>query len=57
MVFDNSQDPSHRTGFRHHDPLPEGARETVDWYDADPARQIVDADHDALLDRLVARFG
>ena len=37
-------------------PFEVGAREIVDWHDADPARQIVDAEHDRLQDLLVERF-
>jgi nucleoside-diphosphate-sugar epimerase len=57
MVFDNSKIRSLAPDFGTTIRYPEGARETVAWYDADPARQVVDADHDAQLDRLVARFG
>lgn len=37
-------------------PFEVGAREIVDWHDADPARQVVDAEHDRLQDLLVERF-
>ena len=57
MVFDNSKIRSIAPDFGTTIRYPEGARETVAWHDADPARQVVDADHDAQLDRLVARFG
>ena len=33
----------------------QGAREIVAWYDADPARRVVDPTLDATLDELVAR--
>ena len=36
-------------------PFQRGAAEIVDWFDADPARQQVDARMDALMDRLVER--
>jgi nucleoside-diphosphate-sugar epimerase len=35
----------------------QGAREIVAWHDADPARRVVDERMDALMDRLVERFG
>ncbi|HTL41560.1 MAG TPA: SDR family oxidoreductase [Pseudolysinimonas sp.] len=38
-------------------PFAEGAREIVDWYLADPSRQVVDAERDAAYDRLVAAHG
>ncbi|EYR63201.1 NAD-dependent dehydratase [Actinotalea ferrariae CF5-4] len=34
----------------------QGAREMVEWFDADPARRVVDERTDALMDRLVERF-
>jgi hypothetical protein len=34
-------------------PFARGAEEIIAWYDADPGRQIVDAETDALIDRLV----
>jgi nucleoside-diphosphate-sugar epimerase len=35
----------------------EGIRRTIAWFDADPARQVVDAAIDARLDRLIAAYG
>ena len=55
MVFDNSKvrrlvpDYTAVVGFH------QGAREILDWYDADPARQRVDPDMDKTMDRLVAQ--
>jgi nucleoside-diphosphate-sugar epimerase len=54
MVFDNSKvrrlvpDYTAVVGFH------QGAREILDWYDADPSRQRVDQAMDAMMDRLVA---
>ena len=33
-----------------------GAREIISWYDADPARQVVDRDLDRLTDRIIAAY-
>ncbi len=56
MVFDTSKlralVPDFATTVR----FEQGAREIVDWYDADPARRVVDAGFDALSDRMVERF-
>jgi nucleoside-diphosphate-sugar epimerase len=38
-------------------PFWRGAREILEWYDDDPSRGVVDPRMDALLDRLVDRFG
>jgi nucleoside-diphosphate-sugar epimerase len=53
MVFDNSKLRSVVPDYRATIPFEQGAREIVDWYDADPSRRVVDADFDALVDRLV----
>ncbi|GAA4963488.1 SDR family oxidoreductase [Kineococcus glutinatus] len=57
MVFDNSKVKALVPDFTATVPFRRGAQEIVDWYDADPARRVVDAERDALLDRLVARYG
>ncbi|WP_431835627.1 SDR family oxidoreductase [Cellulomonas sp. Y8] len=56
MVFDTTKlrrlVPDFATTIR----FEQGAREIVDWHDADPARRAVDARLDAVMDDLVARF-
>jgi hypothetical protein len=37
-------------------PYAEGIRRTVAWFDADPARQLIDAEMDARWDRLIAAY-
>lgn len=56
MVFDNTKVRSVVPGYRATVPFERGAREIVDWFDADPARKVVDADLDALMDRLVETY-
>lgn len=56
MVFDNTKVRSVVPGYRATVPFEHGAREIVDWFDADPARKVVDADLDALMDRLVETY-
>lgn len=55
MVFDNAKIKAAVPDFAASTPYAEGAAETVAWFDADPARQTVDPEVDALLDRLTAR--
>ncbi|WP_432547230.1 SDR family oxidoreductase [Kineococcus sp. SYSU DK004] len=55
-VFDNSKVRSVVPGWTATVPFERGAREIVDWYDADPSRRVVDEDWNALVDDLVARF-
>jgi nucleoside-diphosphate-sugar epimerase len=56
MVFDTTKlrrvVPEFTTTIR----FEQGAREIVAWHDADPARRVVDARLDAVMDDLVARF-
>ncbi|MEJ5943901.1 SDR family oxidoreductase [Pseudokineococcus basanitobsidens] len=53
MVFDNSKVKALVPGWVATTPFATGAREMLEWYDADPARQVVDAHMDAVMDRLV----
>lgn len=53
VIFDNSKVKALVPGWAATVPFWRGAREIVDWYDADPGRQVVDARLDALMDRLV----
>ncbi len=55
MVFDNAKIKQVVPGWRATVPFQRGAAEIVDWFDADPSRQQVDARMDALMDRLVER--
>lgn len=56
MVFDTTKlrrlVPEFTTTIR----FEEGSRQIVAWHDADPARRVVDARLDAVMDDLVARF-
>jgi nucleoside-diphosphate-sugar epimerase len=54
MIFDNSKLRTVVPDFVATIPFERGAREIVAWYDADPARQVVDERLDALMDRLAA---
>ena len=56
MVFDNSKLRAVVPDFRATIPFEQGAREIVQWHDADRARKIVDARLDAVMDDLVARY-
>jgi len=56
MIFDNTKLRSVVPDYRATIPFEQGAREIVDWHDADTSRQNVDAALDAVMDRLVARY-
>jgi nucleoside-diphosphate-sugar epimerase len=55
MMFDNSKVKALVPGWVATVPFWRGAREIIGWYDADPARQVVDTRFDAVMDGLVAR--
>ena len=56
MVFDNAKLRRVVPGWRAVIPFEQGARQIVDWYLADPARQVTDAGLDAVMDKLAAAW-
>ncbi|MFC6021567.1 SDR family oxidoreductase [Plantactinospora solaniradicis] len=56
MVFDNSKLRGLVPDYVATVPFARGAREMVDWHDADPARQRIDTRLDAVMDRLVEAY-
>jgi nucleoside-diphosphate-sugar epimerase len=57
MVFDNTKVKRLIPGWVATVPFWRGAREIIEWYDADPGRRNVDQELDATLDQLVKAFG
>ncbi len=53
MIFDNSKIKRVVPGFVATIPFSHGAREIMAWFDADPARQVVDKRLDALMDKMI----
>ena len=56
MVFDNTKLRGIVPGWRAVIPFEQGARQIVEWYLADPARQVTDAALDAVMDKLAAAW-
>ena len=56
MIFDNAKVRGLVPGWRAVIPFEQGAREIVDWYLADQARQVTDAALDAVMDKLAAAW-
>jgi nucleoside-diphosphate-sugar epimerase len=56
MLFDNTKIRTLVPGYAPTTTIREGAREIVAWYDAHPDRQVVDAELDALMDRLAEAY-
>ncbi|MBS1701563.1 MAG: SDR family oxidoreductase [Armatimonadetes bacterium] len=57
MIFDNTKIKRAAPDFVCTYPFARGAEEIIGWYDADPARQVINAEKDALQDKLVEQFG
>jgi nucleoside-diphosphate-sugar epimerase len=56
VIFDNTKIKRLVPDFVASIPFAQGAREIVAWYDADPARQVVDEKMNALIDRILAAY-
>jgi len=56
LVFDTSKLKRFVPGFQAAVPLAEGLARSLAWFEADPARKVVDEERDALLDRIVAAY-
>jgi nucleoside-diphosphate-sugar epimerase len=56
VVFDNSKIKRFVPGYCATVPFAEGTRRTVDWFDADPARQVIDDKANAEWDRLIDAY-
>jgi nucleoside-diphosphate-sugar epimerase len=56
MIFDNSKIKRLVPDFRAEIPFARGAEEIMAWYDADPARQVIDEHVDRLMDELIAKY-
>ena len=55
-VFDNTKIKRFVPDFRATTPYAKGIRRTLAWCDADPARRQIDAEADAVLDRLIDAY-
>ncbi|MCA9953591.1 MAG: NAD-dependent epimerase/dehydratase family protein [Anaerolineales bacterium] len=56
VIFDNSKIKRLVPDFVATIPFWQGAQEIIAWYDADPARQVIEPAFDKLLDELIARY-
>lgn len=56
MLFDNSKIKRVVPDFNAVIPFSRGAEEVMAWYDADPARQQVNAEFDRMLDKIIAAY-
>ena len=56
VIFDNSKIKRLVPDFAAPIPFSQGAREIVAWFDADPARQVVEEQANHLFDRIIAAY-
>ena len=56
VLFDNSKIKRAVPGYVAGSPFYLGAREIIAWHDADPARRNVNAERDALIDKMIASY-
>jgi nucleoside-diphosphate-sugar epimerase len=57
MIFDNTKIKRLVPDYAATIPFARGAEEIITWYEADPARQMIDETFDALLDEIIAAYG
>ena len=56
LVFDNDKLKRVVPGFEARVSFADGVAESLAWFNAEPARQVVDVERDALLDRIIAAY-
>ena len=56
MIFDNTKIKRLVPDFSATIPFARGVEEIIAWYDADPARRVVDPQYDRFLDRLIDAY-
>ena len=56
VIFDNSKVRRAVPDFNPSIPFARGAEEIMAWYDADPARQVIDAELDRRMDDMIAAY-
>jgi nucleoside-diphosphate-sugar epimerase len=55
-VFDNTKIKRFVPGYCATTPFGQGIRRTLAWFDADPARKVIDADANATWDKLIEAY-
>ena len=56
VVFDNTKIKRFVPGYCATVSFAEGVRRALAWFDADPSRRVVDPEHNAMLDKLIAGY-
>ena len=55
-IFDNAKIKSFVPDFATRTPYAEGIRRTVEWFDAEPSRQVIDTEADAAWDKVIVSY-
>jgi nucleoside-diphosphate-sugar epimerase len=55
-IFDNSKIKSLVPNFKATIPFREGIRQTLDWFEADPSRQLIRPETTAMMDRIIGAY-
>jgi nucleoside-diphosphate-sugar epimerase len=56
MIFDNTKVKRLVPDYVARIPFVQGAHEIIEWYDADPSRQVIDESLDALMDEIIENY-
>ena len=56
LIFDNTKIKRISPDFTGTISYERGAQEVINWFDEDPARQVVDEEFDQLTDRIIAAY-
>jgi len=56
LIFDNNKIKKIVPDYIARIPFSQGAQEIIDWYDADPNRQVIDPVKDTMIDQIIENF-
>jgi nucleoside-diphosphate-sugar epimerase len=56
VVFDNTKIKRAVPGFQATVPFSKGIRRSIEWYDNDPGRQVIDRETDVMIDRIIEGY-
>ena len=56
VIFDNSKIKRFVPGFNAVIPFWQGIKKTIDWYDEDPSRRMIDENNNRMLDGIIAAY-
>jgi nucleoside-diphosphate-sugar epimerase len=57
LIFDNTKIKYFVPDFRAQISFREGSKRTLDWFESDPARMVIDEGQNAFLDEIISKYG